>query len=344
MKQKQLFITICILCFVVSIKAQDYNPYKRIGKKAKVLTLSHGRYVEFFDTDSIQRIGTVMFNIRTKKVVRLLKAEQVYKKASDNSSASRWYSPDPLAEKYYSQSPYLFALNNPILFNDPDGRDVDPTNLKGKENITALQNLLSTKAGYKLIAQFMHKGGVINITIGGKTTTFNFAKEGSRAKDNLVLSSQPTSVMAPEGHGDGGMPIVGHTGEYERDNSKEYKELGKDKNYDITKGVTYVVSLDQGRNEEESGSALAHELSVHVQSNVERVKNIENKIVDGTLKPGTQAYVAQLKAIQNSAGTDHNKLYQNGNGNYLNISAQLDKLKNTNQYTELYKKDINGTY
>ncbi len=343
MKQKQLFTTICILCFAVSIKAQDYNPYKSIGKKAKVLTLSHGKYVEFFDTDSIQRIGTVMFNIRTKKVVRLLNAEQVYKKASDNSSASRWYSPDPLAEKYYSQSPYLFALNNPILFNDPDGRDVDPTNLKGRDNLNAFKNLLSTKAGYKLIAQFMPKGS-ISITIGGKTTTFNFDKQGARAKDNLVLSSQPTSVMAPEGKGNGGMPVVGQTNEYERDNTKEYKELGKDKNYDITKGVTYVVSIDQGRNEEESGSAMAHELSVHVQSNVERVKNIENKIVDGTLKPGTQAYVAQLKTIQNSAGQDHNKLYQNGNANYQNISAQLDKLKNTNQYTELYQKDVNGKY
>jgi len=32
-----------------------------------------------------------------------------------------WLLPDPLAEKYYNISPYAYALNNPILFVDPDG-------------------------------------------------------------------------------------------------------------------------------------------------------------------------------------------------------------------------------
>ncbi|MDR1349023.1 MAG: hypothetical protein LBJ63_11480 [Prevotellaceae bacterium] len=34
----------------------------------------------------------------------------------------RWLSPDPLAEKYYSISPYAFCGNNPINRIDPDGR------------------------------------------------------------------------------------------------------------------------------------------------------------------------------------------------------------------------------
>ena len=37
---------------------------------------------------------------------------------------SRWLTMDPLAEKYYSISPYAFSLNNPVNFVDPDGRDV----------------------------------------------------------------------------------------------------------------------------------------------------------------------------------------------------------------------------
>ncbi len=36
----------------------------------------------------------------------------------------RWTSPDPLADKYYSVSPYAFCNNNPVNFIDPDGRDV----------------------------------------------------------------------------------------------------------------------------------------------------------------------------------------------------------------------------
>ncbi|TVR83504.1 MAG: hypothetical protein EA412_00865 [Chitinophagaceae bacterium] len=35
---------------------------------------------------------------------------------------ARWHSVDPLAEKYYSASPYCYVLNTPINAIDPDGR------------------------------------------------------------------------------------------------------------------------------------------------------------------------------------------------------------------------------
>lgn len=124
MTPKQLLLSITIFAFANTIQAQEYNPYKEIGKKVKVLTLSKGKYDEFFDYKDIQRIGTVMFNIRTKKIVQLLNADSIFKKFSNNSSASRWYSPDPHAEKYASLSPYSAFANNPINVVDPDGRDI----------------------------------------------------------------------------------------------------------------------------------------------------------------------------------------------------------------------------
>jgi hypothetical protein len=36
---------------------------------------------------------------------------------------ARFTTPDPLAEKYYSSSPYAYCANNPITRIDPDGCD-----------------------------------------------------------------------------------------------------------------------------------------------------------------------------------------------------------------------------
>jgi len=43
----------------------------------------------------------------------------------------RWMNLDPLAEKYFDISPYIYSLNNPIFFTDPDGKDVRPSQVKG---------------------------------------------------------------------------------------------------------------------------------------------------------------------------------------------------------------------
>ena len=45
-------------------------------------------------------------------------------------SLRRWLVPDPLSEKYYDVSPYVYCNDNPVNMVDPDGRDGKVTDKK----------------------------------------------------------------------------------------------------------------------------------------------------------------------------------------------------------------------
>ncbi|MCW3464808.1 hypothetical protein [Chitinophaga nivalis] len=177
MEFKPILIFI-LLMGCLTATGQDYNPFKSIGRKAKILTLSKGKYVEFFDMDTVQRIGTVLFNIRQKKVVRLLNADSTFSKVSDNSAASRWYSIDPLVYLYFSYSPYSFTLNNPIKNFDPDGRLVIGST---KEDAKKFQNDLNQMLKDRAYDQ-------LKALIGIKGKTFQSINEDAFAKATAGLN------------------------------------------------------------------------------------------------------------------------------------------------------------
>lgn len=52
-----------------------------------------------------------------------------------DSRLGRWFAVDPLASKYPNMSPYNFVGNSPLMFVDPDGKDIHVTRVsKGGEN------------------------------------------------------------------------------------------------------------------------------------------------------------------------------------------------------------------
>lgn len=104
--------------------AQDKNPFKEIGKKGEIITLSDQKYNELFDQQDIQQVGTALIDIRTMKIVKLLNDDEAAKRLQDNSASGKFLSVDPKMNSFPWWSPYHFAGNTPIQAVDLDGKEI----------------------------------------------------------------------------------------------------------------------------------------------------------------------------------------------------------------------------
>ena len=127
---------------------QAGNPFAKFGYKAKVATLSKGKYLEFHDLDSIVTIGSVRFHVDKMQIVGHVERDTLNPDAQPlGDTTGRWISVDPLSEEFPEWSPYTMSFNNPLRFVDPDGRapfDWIKNNLTGKitwgNNVTSSSN------------------------------------------------------------------------------------------------------------------------------------------------------------------------------------------------------------
>ena len=117
-----LFLLTFSLCTGVLHAQVHENPFAEFGDSSKILTLSNGKYVEVFDLDSVVQIGNGLYHVYNHELIGFVEPDTSFNEYTLRPEvASRWLSPDPLAAKYPSMSPYNFVNNSPILYIDPDG-------------------------------------------------------------------------------------------------------------------------------------------------------------------------------------------------------------------------------
>jgi len=124
----------------------------------------------------------------------------------------RWSTPDPLAEKYLSISPYVYAANNPVLFVDPNGQEIWIYYNDSDGNKQKLQysqgmkydgdnKFIAASVGYLNKMNSTEDGSSVLTNLVKSENAFNFNNEFSK-KDGKEIKNQLSFTASKNGGGD----------------------------------------------------------------------------------------------------------------------------------------------
>ena len=90
-----------------------------------------------------------------------------------DAESGRWFGVDPLLEKYYGVSPYVYCANNPLIYTDPDGMVIKLSKMTEEQTSLydcILRELLSSSKLFKTMYTELENSNAIYVIRFGQTS------------------------------------------------------------------------------------------------------------------------------------------------------------------------------
>jgi|GEM_PF-3653471 len=284
-----LFSLLCLAFLLGSTQVHAQNPYKEFGIEIEPLTLSKGKYNEFFTNDSLVRIGSVILDTRNNRIARFVVVDTAYSEATlEPELTVRFLQPDPYAADYPNLSPYSYVANNPLLYTDPTGKYIVDSN-GNRVEVTTTQDedgnyinsyTFAEGTEQSVIDDFHANGGVI---LGAMAMT----EEGRSQIGNLTSAEHSISMILSEEDlsTSGGATLGGTLPKFKQNEDGSFSVESAE--ITVYKGsIESLVNLERGTGtlgfmqlagvEGVIGMTGVHE-SVHATDPVNLKKNYENR-------------------------------------------------------------------
>ena len=122
--RKELIITLLAISSFAAYAQNNNDPYAVFGHKSNI-TYEKKKVSDYFiiyNSDKTSEIKSMALNFDAELVLFLGDNDTILKRVNIKPEyIMRWLSPDPLADKAPSWSPYRFCNDNPVLYIDPTG-------------------------------------------------------------------------------------------------------------------------------------------------------------------------------------------------------------------------------